>query len=240
MKNKQIYIVLALIILVIIGGYVVYTNQDGRNPALKKTITNLEEVDYLKVESENKVFVDDEITTITVTSWYDNRDDKFQLNSRSTINGEEIAQDYYRIGGTVYRKIGDEWKKDQVLSGDDRYNTLAAITRMNKVGEVTEENDEIGRYYRSEISQEDAQKIINSLFINKVLNATEDIQIQNAMTRWYIEEETNELQRDIRVIEAQIDGKEVRIVMQNTYREYNVPLEVIVPDEALRETSEEN
>lgn len=229
-KNTKIISILIIIVLAL-AIYFISTSQSQTDSIKTKITSNLENAKYLKIDTENKVFYNETETAITANSKYDYEGDKYELHTTSEIGEESTSQDYYRINTTSYRNNKGTWKTDRVAPSSTLYTWLEVLARIKKVEKFVPSQDKT--HFTSQIPENDSIKIVNSLFASGIIPATEDIVISNAKTDWFISQETNQLQTDVRTIEAEINGLPVQIVMKNSYRDYNVPLEIEIPQEAL-------
>ncbi len=211
------------------------TNTDKPSIWIKKDIiSNFENAKYLRVNIDTRFTFNQETKKIFTLSEIDYVNDRFQMHSFSELNGKQSKQDYYREGNTVYKNFNGIWQTEEVdtsskLGKINVINRLRSIDKMTYV--KTEKLNYVDSYVLiSEVPEKEALKLVNGLFNKVIVGSSGNFIIKDAQAEWWINKENKQLAMDIRIINAEIDGYPLQIIIQNSYADYNEPIDIKIPN----------
>ena len=233
-KNVIILVILFSIATLLISNWTI-TNTDKPSIWIKMdVISNFENAKYLRVNTETQLTFNQETKKIFTLSEIDYVNDKFKMHSFSESDGKNVRQDYYRERNIVYKNFNGTWQTEEVATSSKfgKINVINRLRSIDKMAYVKTENLNYVESYvlTSEVPEKEALKLVNGFFNNAIIGSSGDFIIKDAQAEWWINKESKQLAMDIRIINTEIDGHPLQIILKNSYADYNEPIDIKIPN----------
>lgn len=239
-KKHILFGILLVLILVLVALIITrYNNMDKPSIWIKKDmISNFESAKYLRINTETLAAFNGETKKILTLSEIDYLSNKLQMHSFFELDGKNLRQDYYRDGNTIYKNFNGTWQTEQLAASSKFSNSIEVVNRLRSINEMTYVKNEKLNYVDSyvlisKVPEDESLVLVNGLFNNAIVGSSGKFVIKNATSEWWVNIDTKQLARDIRIINAEIDGYPLQVIWKNSYAGYNEPLNITLPKELM-------
>lgn len=244
MKKILLFFVLFVILIAGVGflawqqGWISFGTLDKNKLSMQlknDAISNFENIRYLKVNADITASFDQDTQEFSSTGEKDYVNKKTLINFSYTLNGVKYTPAYYREGDTQYYNLDGTWQKNvdtaPIIFLDNSIDAAERLKNLSTLNYVKEDklNGVDSFLLKSDMSQEESLALLNKLFKGAIIGSDYKFNVKNGETLWWINRQTKQLSSDIRTIDAEVDGHSIRVVFNNSYYDYNVPLNVETP-----------
>jgi hypothetical protein len=235
-KNTKVVTILFTMLIIVILGYNLINIDKSFIWIKKDVISNIENAEYIRANVETLMTFNQETKKMLALSEIDNVNNRFQMYTFANMDDKEYRHEYYRDGNMIYKKdFNGTWQIEEIDTDPELGKTNELVNRLKSIYKMTyiktEKLNYVDSYvFISSVPRKEAQGLIDGLFNDVFVGSSNNFIIKSAQTEWWINKESKQLAMEIRTVNAEIDGYPLQVIIKTSYADYNIPLEIKMPE----------